>query len=241
MIRTFDYGALGALSLASGAMNPRLPRGYAFRVTAKCSSANALGFFAAPPGAPGRFPVDVQLVSMVDGSDLPIIRVHDATWYRVPAGFAFLALGLTGFSGGPYLYDVDIADDPADDIQQPGPSTLTGKVFDSGVVGAGAIIGPVFIDCRPYSSLVAYLDNSSGDAPRALGVRPLDDDGVTPVGITKSLAAVAALGGDYYAIGPSAAPNNIAAALSIPLPAFIRLQVAAGGTQNARLIVWGRP
>jgi hypothetical protein len=107
-------------------------------------------------------------------------------------------------------------------------------VFDSGVIAAGAIIATPVLDVAPYERLLLVATNSSGASTRALTYNLYLDDGSTAVLTAGAIATVGTSSSTAYHIGPCST------SFDLMLPAAIKFTLAAAGSSNGRLTIFGR-
>lgn len=113
------------------------------------------------------------------------------------------------------------------------------QIYDSGVVASGAIIATPIFDTTPYERLLVVVSNSSGASTRALTalVHALDATTGAPFSlITIALATVGTSTTSALHVGPCSTTTNG----DIPLPALLKFSLAAAGSSNGRLTIFGR-
>lgn len=188
-------------------------------------------------GQPSR-PLLVTIVNRGGGTEAPILYdpARDGwVWSEVP----IYQLQVTSADSATALMDATYATAKGDRASMPGSDHATAPptliIYDSGLVLAGALIQSTIIDVGRYSHVTAHGDNTAGDAIRALQLRCyVDSAGSYQHG---SVSVNVAIGASAQAInGPVPYATGLGVVSGGPGP-FVRVQLVAGGTGSARVVV----
>lgn len=120
-----------------------------------------------------------------------------------------------------------------------GPAGWAAKIYDSGTVAAGAVIASGALSVSQFSTLLIVAKNEDGGT-RALTMDVLLDDASTVLKNDLAVRTVAATSEELIVIGNSAIATTVAAVVAMPLPTHVSFSIAAAGTSNARLTIFGR-
>lgn len=113
-------------------------------------------------------------------------------------------------------------------------------VYDSGVVASGAIITSPTLDTSMAKELLIVVINSSGTNTRALTLDILTEDGVTTLKSALALRTVGTSATELIVIANAAVATVVTAVIAMPIPPKLVLGLAAAGSSNGRLTIFGR-
>ncbi len=181
----------------------KLPAARAWRIVAQPASkyaADAPGVVAGVvPAAPagcldGAYPVRVRLTDPVGRTpDGTVLLVEHDGWHLTETGPEWrIELVEAGTDDAlRFAFTVECVSDLAEAGQVNRPLEPAQKLlWDSGVVGAGAVIQSPVLDFAGLRALAAIADNSGGVVARDLSIQVYAPDGVTPIGGPVTLGKV---------------------------------------------------
>lgn len=116
-------------------------------------------------------------------------------------------------------------------------------LFDSGLVAGGAAIASGVLNTRGLTQVGVDFFNGDGVATRAMVVHLYLDDLVTEVvsgGVSLGNAPITSHNLQPYGLGAAGGVAGANLVQAMPIPAGMQFNLAAGGTSNGRIVVYGR-